>query len=284
MQIGIQWPLVLFTLIAGAGCGLLAVTGFARLTVEQGKTTRKIALISTLVLLGLGGLLSVFHLAHPERFMAAIANLSSFSGIAMELIGLAFSGIATLLFLAFSSAENQIGAKVIAVCSVVIGVVASFFHGYAYFEVVAQPGWHSLALAFSYLLTSLTAGSLLYVAIASFKADDKTGLRLIGKVAIGSAALATGAIVIYVVSLNAAGLLLNEAGIFAGLAIACELVALVLAACFAFKKSSALLAAGSALLGIGGGLAVRVLMWSVSAYGLNLIWEATTNRGLYLLP
>jgi anaerobic dimethyl sulfoxide reductase subunit C (anchor subunit) len=284
MQIGIQWPLVLFTLIAGAGCGLLAVTGFARLTVEQGKATRQITLISTLVLLGIGGLMSVFHLAHPERFMAALTNLLSFSGIAMELIGLAFSGLATLLFLVFSSAKNQIGAKVVAVCSIVIGIVASFFHGYAYFEVVAQPGWHSLALAFSYLLTSLTAGSLIYAAIASLRADEKAGLRLIGKVAMGSAALTTVAIVIYVVSLSTAGLLQNEAGIVAGLAIASELVALVLAICFAFKKSSALLAAGSALLGIGGGLAVRVLMWTVSTYGLNLIWEAATNRGLYLFP
>jgi anaerobic dimethyl sulfoxide reductase subunit C (anchor subunit) len=284
MQIGIQWPLVLFTLIAGAGCGLLAVTGFARLTVEQGKATRQIALISTLVLLGIGGLMSVFHLAHPERFMAAIANLLSFSGIAMELIGLAFSGLATLLFLAFSSAKNQIGAKVIAACSVVIGVVASFFHGYAYFEVVAQPGWHSLALVFSYMLTSLTAGSLVYAAIASLKTDEKAGLRLIGKVAMGSAALATIAIVVYVVSLGTAGLLQNEAGIVASLAIASELVALFLAACFVFKKSSALLAVGSAVLGIGGGLAVRVLMWTVSTYGLNLIWEAATNRGLYLFP
>jgi anaerobic dimethyl sulfoxide reductase subunit C (anchor subunit) len=234
-----------------------------------------------LVLLGIGGLASVFHLAHPERFMAAIANLFSFSGIALELIGLALSGLATLLFLAFSSAENQVGEKVLAVCSIVIAAIASFFHGYAYFEVLAQQGWHSLALAFSYLFTSLVDCYLIYIMLASYRTEDEVGLRLIAKVTIGLAASAIVAIAIYVASLGAAGLLVNEAGIFAGLAIAFEVMALVLAICFAFKKPSASLALGSALLGIGGGLAVRILMWAVSTYGLNLIWDATVNRGLY---
>ena len=36
MEVGIQWPLVLFTLIAGAGYGLLATTGLARLAGKQG--------------------------------------------------------------------------------------------------------------------------------------------------------------------------------------------------------------------------------------------------------
>uniref|UniRef100_UPI0022E02228 DmsC/YnfH family molybdoenzyme membrane anchor subunit n=1 Tax=Eggerthella sinensis TaxID=242230 RepID=UPI0022E02228 len=147
MEIGIQWPLVLFTLIAGAGFGLLATAGLAQLAAEPGKKTKQIALIGAIVLLGVGGLMSVFHLAHPERFMGAIANLLSFSGIALELLGLAFGGVAALVFLLVVSMENKAGEKVLAVCSILIGVAAAFLQGYAYFEVAAQPGWHQIALA-----------------------------------------------------------------------------------------------------------------------------------------
>ena len=190
MEIGIQWPLVLFTLIAGAGFGLLATAGLAQLAAEPGKKTKQIALIGAIVLLGVGGLMSVFHLAHPERFMGAIANLLSFSGIALELLGLAFGGVAALVFLLVVSMENKAGEKVLAVCSILIGVAAAFLQGYAYFEVAAQPGWHQIALAFGYLFTSLALGALAYAAIAAGRAEDEAGLRLIGKAACGLAVLA----------------------------------------------------------------------------------------------
>ena len=134
MEIGIQWPLVLFTLIAGAGFGLLATAGLAQLAAEPGKKTKQIALIGAIALLGVGGLMSVFHLAHPERFMGAIANLLSFSGIALELLGLAFGGVAALVFLLVASMESKAAEKVLAACSILIGVVASFLQGYAYFD------------------------------------------------------------------------------------------------------------------------------------------------------
>lgn len=282
MSIGIQWPLVLFTLIAGCGCGLLAMAGFATLVGKQDKKTMRTTLIITLVLLGVGGLMSVFHLAHPERFMAAVANLLSFSGIALELIGLALSGVATLLFIFFVSTENKGGLKVVAVCSILIGVVATFLHGFAYYEVSAQAGWHSLALAFSYLFTSLTAGSLVFVALVAREPQKNEGLKSFSTLAMVLAAFATLAILVYVISLSGAGLLVGEALIFAVIALCFEVAAAGLSAYIAYKKSSFSVALFAALCAIGGGLFVRILMWLVSSYGLNAVWEATVNRGLYL--
>lgn len=282
MEIGIQWPLVLFTLIAGAGFGLLVTAGFAQLVVKPRKATKQIALIAALVLLGVGGLMSVFHLAHPERFMGAIANLLSFSGIALELLGLAFGGVAAILFLMFVFMENKAGERVLAACSIVIGVLASFLQGYAYCEVAAQPGWHIIALALSYLFTSLALGALVYVSIAAAKAEDEAGLRLVGKVAFGLAVLAVVSIVAYAVALGGAGLLEGAATMYAGAAVAFGVLTLAAAAWFAFKTPSLSLAVGAALAGVGGALCVRVLMWAVAAYQLNFIWEAATNRGLYL--
>lgn len=282
MEIGIQWPLVLFTLIAGAGFGLLATAGLAQLAAEPGKKTKQIALIGAIALLGVGGLMSVFHLAHPERFMGAIANLLSFSGIALELLGLAFGGVAALVFLLVASMENKAAEKVLAACSVPIGVVASFLQGYAYFEVAAQPGWHQIALAFCYLFTSLALGALAYAAIASGKAENEAGLRLVGKAACGLAVLAVVADAAYAAGLCGAGLLEGDAVLFAVLSLAFALATAGAAAWFAFKAPTLPLAVAGVLAGVGGALCVRLLMWAVAAYQLNFIWEATINRGLYL--
>ncbi len=282
MEVGIQWPLVLFTLIAGAGYGLLATTGLARLAGKQGDETRTWALIATLVLLVVGGLMSVFHLVHPERFMGAIANLFSFSGIALELISLGIGVVVAGAFLLLGRAGNAAGEKVCAVLAIVVGVAAAFLQGYAYFEVAAQPGWHSLALALGYLFTSLTAGSLAYVVVAVAKRDDEATVSLVVKVAMGLAACAAVAAVAYAATLSGEGLLDGTAMTIAVVAVACELIALGAGAWMAFKAPSATVAAGGVLAGVGGSVAVRVLMWVVAAYGFDFLWMATANRGLLL--
>ncbi|WP_080797587.1 DmsC/YnfH family molybdoenzyme membrane anchor subunit [Arabiibacter massiliensis] len=282
MEVGIQWPLVLFTVIAGAGYGAMATAGVARLANRQNEATRKTALIVVLALLVVGGLMSVFHLAHPERFMGAIANLLSFSGIALELISLAVGVVVAFLFLVFASTGNKAGEKVMAACSIAVGVVAAFLQGYAYFEVAAQPGWHSLALTFGYLFTSLAAGALIYVAVAAFRKDDEAALRLTGILAVALAALAALSCIAYAASLGAAGLLANAALVVAVLTVVCELAAAGLGTWFAFKKRSLPLVVAAAVAALAASIAVRALMWVVASYGFNFIWEAAANRGLLL--
>lgn len=282
MEIGIQWPLVLFTVISGAGYGVLAAAGVARLAGKQETSTCKTALVAAMALLGVGGLMSVFHLAHPERFMAAIANLLSFSGIALELIGLAFGFAAAALFLVFASMGNRAGEKVLAACSVVIGVVAAFLQGWAYFEVAVQAGWSTVALPAGYLLTSLAAGFLAYAAIAAFKKEDAAALKLTGVVAAALAALATIAVAAYAAVLGGAGLLEGAPTALAALAAVLELAALALAAWFALKASTPTIALIGALAAVGGSTALRVLMWLVASYQFSFIWDAAANRGLYL--
>lgn len=282
MEIGIQWPLVLFTVISGAGYGVLAATGAARLAGKQGAATCKVALVVAMALLGVGGLMSVFHLAHPERFMAAIANLLSFSGIALELIGLALGFAAAALFLVFASTGNRAGEKTLAACSVAIGAVAAFLQGWAYFEVAAQAGWSTPALPASYLFTSLAAGVLVYAAIAASKKEDAAALKLTGTIAATLAALAVVAVAAYAAALGGAGLLEGAATAFVVLAAVLELATLGLAAWFAFKAPALTIALAGVLVGVGGSIALRVLMWLVASYQYSFIWDAAANRGLYL--
>lgn len=282
MEIGIQWPLVLFTVISGAGYGVLAAAGVARLAGKQGASTCKTALVAAMALLGVGGLMSVFHLAHPERFMAAIANLLSFSGIALELIGLALGFAAAALFLVFASMGNQAGEKALAACSIVVGAAAAFLQGWAYFEVDAQAGWSTLALPAGYLFTSLAAGFLTYAVIAAAKKEEAAALKLTGAIAAALAALAAVSVAAYAAVLGSAGLLEGAATTFAALAAILELAALGAAAWFAFKVPTPTIAVAGVLVGFGGSIALRVLMWVVASYQYNFIWDAAANRGLYL--
>lgn len=282
MEVGIQWPLVLFTLIAGAGYGTLAASGVARLAGRQSDGVRSLSLVVALVLLCVGGLMSVFHLVHPERFMGAITNLLSFSGIALELISLGIGVVVAGAFFLLARAGNTAGEKVCAVLAVLVGVVAAFLQGFAYFEVAAQPGWHSLALALGYLFTSLTAGFLVYAVVALARGDESDDVRLVGRVAavLGLGALASTAV--YAATLSGEGLLQGQAVAMAVAAVIFELVALGTAAWLGFKTPNVGVAAGGVVAGVGGSVAVRVLMWAVAAYGFDFLYMATANRGLLL--
>ena len=88
----IQWPLVIFSLLAGAGGALLAFVGLSGV-LGLAKKARVPAAVGALVLLVVGGCASVAHLAQPANIMAAAANVFSFSGISVELIMLGVNAI-----------------------------------------------------------------------------------------------------------------------------------------------------------------------------------------------
>lgn len=284
MEIGIQWPLVLFTVIAGAGFGLLAMTGVARLAVGQSKSLRQVALVVSFALLCVGGLMSVFHLSHPERFMAAIANLFSFSGIALELIGLVLGCAVAVLFFILSSAENAAGEKVMAVLAIAVGIVAGVFQGLAYYEVGAQAGWNLVPLPASYLLTSLAAGGALYLLLCACKGaeEDRAGVKTVGIVAVCEGALAAVAVIAYVANLASIGRLDGTAVAVGVIAIACAIVGLAAVAWYARKQQTVPVVVVAAVACVASSLAVRALMWVVAHVDMNLIAMAAANRGLFI--
>ena len=177
------------------------------------------------------------------------------------------------LFFVLSTAENEMGEKVLAVCCVVIGVVAALLQGFAYFEVGAQAGWHMVPLPLSYLLTSLAAGAAIYLALAAVKGAEAEAQVLTGKIVMALAALGAVAAIAYVGNLAAAGLLEGGALTVGAVTVAVAVVAFALGAWFAFKSQTTGLAVGAAVLCVGASLAVRVLMWVVAEVDLNLIAE-----------
>ena len=98
----IQWPLVLFSMLAGCGGCCFAFAGVAGALGESTTVTLWATGIS-LVLVVVGAVCSMMHLATPRHAFAAVTHLLSFSGISVELIML---GVVSALMAAYGSTTS----------------------------------------------------------------------------------------------------------------------------------------------------------------------------------
>lgn len=275
----IQWPLVLFSLLAGAGGAMLAFAGLSQL-LGGSRTVRRRAVWCALALFVIGGLCSVAHLASPLNAISAVTNLLSFSGISIELMLLGASFIAGAVYLVLTREEGRDGAvRVVAVLAVIFGVAIGFFCGHGY-VIDAQPTWSTETLPLAYLGTSLALGAFAYalVAAATKTPADKAASaeELGGK--LWPAVLVCA--VVDAVGILAYGLFLGldavaaQGVLFWGGAVACGVVGVLACAiagmtALAAKAPAALAVAGVACAAIGG-MALRMLMWACATGYLNL--------------
>ena len=70
----IQWSLVLFTALSGAGAWLVACAGLDAFKGLAKKTVVP-AVVTGIVLIIVGGIASATHLSHVDRIMAVLAHL-----------------------------------------------------------------------------------------------------------------------------------------------------------------------------------------------------------------
>ncbi len=108
----IQWPLVIFGLLAGCGGATIAFIGISEI-LGVGKKARIPAAIAAIILLIVGGCASVLHLGQPANIMAAAANVFSFSGISVEMIALGLNVIVAVVYLLLARSGNEAAAKML---------------------------------------------------------------------------------------------------------------------------------------------------------------------------
>ena len=179
----IQWPLVLFSLLAGAGGGMLAFVGLSEV-LGGSCAVRRRGCWAALALFVVGGLCSVAHLASPLHAISAVTNLLSFSGISIELMLLGCSFVVACAYLVVTKEGKQSAAsKVIAVIGIVAGLAIGFFCGHGY-VIDAQPTWNTEVLPLAYLGTSLALGALVYGCLAESFGGDDAAAELGGKLRI----------------------------------------------------------------------------------------------------
>lgn len=275
----IQWPLVLFSLMAGAAGAVLALSGLSSL-IGGCATTRRRAVWTALVLLVAGGLCSVAHLASPLNAISAVTNLLSFSGISIELMLLAANFIVGVVYLILTRERVHGGVQVVAVLAIVFGIAIGFFCGHGY-VIDAQPTWNSESLPFAYAGTSLALGGFIYALIASMApkpslsegADQtETASKLPWAVLAASALGAIGiAAYLLFLGLDAAS---AQGTLFWGGAVACGIVGTLACAVINLTPLAARGAMPIAIAGIvcaaAGGIAVRMLMWTCASGYIDL--------------
>lgn len=138
----LQWPLIIFTTLLAWSAGLFAAQGIAAL---RGKITRSQlpALVTSAVLLVVGGISVVFHLEHWERIFNGFGNPTS--GITQELVAIVVMAVVMVVFFAYLRRDNGTRAvptwvAVLAIISAVVLVVV-MAHSYM---MSARPMWNSV--------------------------------------------------------------------------------------------------------------------------------------------
>ena len=279
----IEWPLVLFSMLAGGGGCAFAYVALADI-LKCGKKARFGTTVVALVITIIGGFCSVAHLASPENVMAAVWNIGSFSGISIELI---LIGITCILMIAYlvmvgrKAAENAI--TIVAAIGGVFGLLLAFFTGHGY-VLESQMAWNTELLPLAYLGTSIALGAFLYaVCAAGFKVAAEELQKMALPEGVG-ALIGAVAIVAYVAVVGVAAGAENPLVVWAGL-IACGVVITAICGILLLVKKA--LAASLAVPVVGlvaaaiGALALRSFMWLMGSGFLALFDISTGSRVIF---
>lgn len=163
----LQWPLILFTTFVAWSCGLLGTQAVAAL-LDEGHRTQMASLVTSAVLMVVGGIAVFFHLEHWERIFNGFGNPTS--GITQELVCIVV--IAVLMVAAFIVIRKNAGEasdkpslpRALAVCMVVAAVVTVLVTGHSYM-MDARPAWNSVLGPLSLAGAACALGPLTFAVI-----------------------------------------------------------------------------------------------------------------------
>jgi anaerobic dimethyl sulfoxide reductase subunit C (anchor subunit) len=289
----IQWSLVVFSLLAGAGGASMAFVGLAEARgvgrgqgngagseqaggagSEQGSGTGFIVSIIAIFALVVGGLAAVTHLGNPANVMSAIGNIFSFSGISMELALLGLTLIAAVVYAVAARRKAAGAAKGMGVVAMVLGILLCLVLGTSYM-LGARPAWNNIGLPLAYLCSSLAVGGLLYCAVARMRGVSAAGLGQVPACALAASVLALLAFLLFGLLSGVA----SDPGLaaaFWGLAVVVGGV--VPAACaFMMRSKEASYIPWLGLAGAAvGAVALRALMWLAGSPMLDIFGSASS--------
>lgn len=280
----IQWPLVLFSMLAGCGGCCFAFAGVAGALGESTTVTLWATGIS-LVLVVVGAVCSMMHLATPRHAFAAVTHLLSFSGISVELIML---GVVSALMVAYGAAclwfDNELVRLVLGMAGALAGVVLAFVTGHGYL-ISSKPTWNTKKLPLAYTGTALVAGGFLY-AVVSVATGGVWAMELPVKLLLAVCAVFSAvAVAAYLGHLGMQTAKKNPTLFWVGIVVCGLVVPLACAAILLAPLPSMAFVAVAAVgfvAAMAGGLSLRMLMWIVGAGFLFFFEDAQANRSAIL--
>lgn len=269
----IQWALVFFTLLAGAGAGLLAYAGVSEFLGSSPKV-RFVSSVTAFVLIAVGGCVSVLHLGQPAHVLAAAQHLGSFSGISVEMICLGVSAVLAFVYALLSRKESTTASKVIAVLSVISGLFFAFALGNGY-VIDAREAWATIMLPFAYIGTNIAAGALIFALIEVVLKDTTDNVTLWVLIGVGSLLGVLG-VAGYAL---AKGGYMNDGVVALAISLLCGVAAGVVGLMIWLKPAyrtnmTAVIVGACGALGCS--LSMRILMWLVGSGTLDVFGAATS--------
>lgn len=255
----IQWSLVLFTVVAGAGAWQFAAAMIEALAKKDELPCRAESIVA-FVLLVVGGCLSVTHLKHVDRILEALNHPTSGIFVEAAMIGVTCALIAVYFILLVRKSSK--GALVgVGLAAAIVGVVFTFACGASYL-MDARSVWCTPALPIAYGLTAAGAGCAVNLLVKAALKREGAATGFAGLLTVIGAA--AGAVVSAVFVLGAGEIAAAVAGpwvvlLFVGavLAIVCGAVA------WKMPKSALVCGIAATVCAAAAAIALRVVMWLV---------------------
>jgi DMSO reductase anchor subunit len=162
----IQIPLVLFTSFLAWSIGAFVTQCILSLKGE-GKQLQIIVLITSVVLLAIGGISVTFHLTHVFNLFNGFGHITS--GITQELIGIVILVIVMVLyFLMARRSEDASVPKWLAIVGIVVSIILLIAMGHSYM-MVSRPAWDSVLQLLSLFGGACVLGPATVAVIAAIK-------------------------------------------------------------------------------------------------------------------
>lgn len=254
----IQWSLVLFTVLTGAGGWMLACIAANELA-NKPKAIDKKAVVVAAIIACIGGVASVTHLSHPENILAALGHPTS--GIFTEALLTGLMAVSAIIYFVLTVKKSPAAArKVFAVLGALFGILLSYMAGASYM-MSSQLTWNTVFLPIGYACTAMPLGIAAYIALALALKEKEINFQakalVVGGILAAIASLAYGLV---------SGTIASQVLLLGG---ACALVGGVLpAACgVAILKKPKMAFVASVVATIGalvGAMAYRCTMWLVA--------------------
>ena len=253
----IQWSLVLFTALSGAGAWLVACAGLDAFKGLAKKTVVP-AVVTGIVLIIVGGIASATHLSHVDRIMAVLAHPAP--GIFLEAVLLGIDVVVAVAFLVLYRRGASEGVlKGLGVVAVAMAAIFSYACGSSYM-MSSQLAWNTVALPLGYLGTALAAGTALWYLLCAARREEGAALSFAALVT----SLAYGLL---------AGIVGGDSAIlfWVGVVVCGGVVPAACGVAGMKKTEGALSLATVAVVGAFiGAVAYRVLMWTASIALMSL--------------
>lgn len=258
----IQWALVLFTVISGAGAWMFAFSMLGYL-LKKDETPSKMETIVAFVLVAVGGCMSVLHLSHVDRILEALNHPTSGIFVEAAMIGV-LCVILAVYFVLLVRGSSQKARTAVGVLALIVGAVFTYACGSSYM-MEARPAWQTVALPLAYFGTAASAGAGLNLALKALQKRDGQAVSFAGLMAVVGGAVGAVLAAAFCVSAGAYIAASDNGAVMGAIVLFVAAIAVIACGLAAWKKPQGALALGVGALvaGLVAATLLRVVMWLI---------------------